>query len=78
MTDQYKRTILECAMDLLMTGRSEHLDQALFDIGRISISKFSDDDIEAAIEPLIPEMRELFRAQVVEARNAAAEHLEFV
>ena len=78
MTAQYKRCILECAVDLVKTGRSANLEQALFDIGRIAISRFSDDDIEAAIEPLIPEIRQLFRDQVVEARNRAAEHLEFV
>lgn len=78
MTGQYKRVILECAVDLVSSGRSEHLEQALFDIGKIAISKFSDDDIEAAIGPLEPAMREVFRAQVIKARNSAAEHLEFV
>lgn len=77
-TDQYGRTFFECVTDLLASGRSKHPSQALYDVAQQMLSKAKPEDIRAAAEALGPEQAKDFVNLLEEAKNSAAEHLEFV
>ena len=76
--NQYLRTDLECLVDLVVTGRSESIEQGLFDLAKLELSKASPADLQAACERLPEELRTEFLEVLNEAADAAAEHMEFV
>ena len=75
---QYTRTDLECAVDLVASGRSEGVQQAFFDLAQLMLSKASPADLQAACEGLPEDKREEFLALLVQAADAGAIHAEFV
>ena len=77
-TDQYGRTVFECIVDLLTTGRSEHPSQALYDVAQVLLSKVKTEDLLAAAESLPEDQRADFVNLMKACKDDAAEHLEFV
>lgn len=78
MQGQYGRTFVECLTDLVANDRSDSVDQAVFDLGRLMLAHASPDDLQSACDALPEEKRAEFLATLNDAVNAAAEHAEFV
>lgn len=75
---QYGATVMECVTDLMATGRSDHVSQALYDVSRMLLSKVKHEDLVEAAQRLPERDRDDFIRLLEETKNEAAQHLEFV
>ena len=76
--DQYTKTVFECVVDLLQTGRSPQTGQALHDVAQMLLAKVKTEDLIEAAQGLPEEQRGEFVSFVKKCQDDAAVHLEFV